>query len=67
MSTGRNKINDKFDEVYRQLGDSNSQWHKKIVKSASWGEHQVVEVPVGGQKFSPWTDDFFPYIKFMKI
>ena len=45
--------------MYRQLGDSNSQWHKKKVqKSASWGKCKlgkcqlgdvpVGEVPVGG-------------------
>ena len=70
--------------VYRQLGDSNSQWHKKIAKSASWGKCQLGEVlvggkaswgkchlgevplggqvPVGGQNFNPWTDDFFPIL-----
>ena len=36
-------------EVYRQLGDSNSQWHKK----------RLQKVPVGGQKFNPWTNGFF--------
>ena len=56
--------------MYRQLGDINSQWHKKNAKSASWGKCQSGEVPVGevpvgglvpvgGQKFNPWTDDFF--------
>ena len=36
--------------VYRQLGDSNSQWHKKKFKkvpvggSASWGKCQLGEV-----------------------
>jgi len=35
--------------VYRQLGDSNSQWHKeKFAESATWGKCQLVEVPVGG-------------------
>ena len=76
--------------VYRQLGDSNSQWHKQKFKkvpvwgSASWGKCQLGEVlvggsaswrkcqlgevpvgglvPVGGQKFNPWTDDFFPIL-----
>ena len=49
--------------MYRQLGDSNSQWHKKICKkcqlgevlvgeSASWTKCQLGEVPVGGQKFN---------------
>ena len=42
-------------QVYRQLGDSNSQWHKKKVqKSASWGTRAS-----WGTKFNPWTDDFF--------
>ena len=34
--------------VYRQLGDSDSQWHKKIAKSASLGKCLIGEVPVGG-------------------
>ena len=47
--------------VYRQLGDSNSQWHKKNAKSASWGKFQLGEMPVGEQKFNPWTHDFFQF------
>ena len=41
------------DSVYRQLGDSKSQWHKKKFKkvpvwgSASLGKCQLGEVPVG--------------------
>ena len=65
--------------VYRQLGDSNSQWHNKKFKkvpvggSASWGKYQLGEVlvgglvPVGGQKFNPWMDDFFPILILNKI
>ena len=40
--------------VYRQLGESNSQWHNKKFKkvpvggSASWGKCQLGEVLVGG-------------------
>ena len=65
--------------VYRQLGDSNSQWHKQKFKKvpvggiASWGKCHLGEVPLGGsaswglmpvgrQKFNPWTDDFFPIL-----
>ena len=59
-------------EVYRHLGDLNSQWHNKKFKkvpvggSATWGKCQLGEapvggqVPVGGQKFNPWMDDFLP-------
>ena len=51
----RGKLGDWSDSLgiilaYRQLGDSNYQWHKKILQQG--------EVPVVEQKFNPWTDDF---------
>ena len=60
-----------FDDisVYRQLGSKKCQLGKVPVgESASWGKCQLGEVPVGGlvpvggQKFNPWTDDFFPIL-----
>ena len=30
------------------VGDSNSQWYKKIAKSASLGKCQLGKVPIGG-------------------
>ena len=60
--------------VYRQLRESNSQWHKKNCKkyklgevpigwSASWKKCQLGKVPVGGnfsrRFFRWWKFDFF--------
>ena len=54
--------------VYRQLGASNSQWHKKKVqKSASWGKCQLGEVPVRGsaswgKKLTLWWTIFSNFL-----
>ena len=50
--------------VYRQLGDSNSKWHKKLQKVPVGEGASMRKCQLGDrlEKFKPWTDDFFPIL-----